>query len=73
MICIDVYSTTIEQQIHTDAILSRQLHEEHVQFRRLMSHLTENKATEYFDKRGTLLSQKQGILVGNNRLEQLND
>ena len=38
-----------------------------------MSHLTENKSAEYFDKRGSQLSPKQGILVGDKRLEQPNN
>ena len=41
--CIDPYST-VEQQIHTNTILSRQVHEEeHALFRRPVSQLMENK------------------------------
>ena len=52
-------------------MLSTQLHEEeHTQFRKQMSYLTEKKPTEDFDKRGTQLIPKQCIPVGDRRLEQ---
>ena len=38
-----------------------------------MSQLTENKLTEYCDKRGPQLSPKQDILVVKKRIKQPND
>ena len=70
MMCVDTYPT-IEQQIQEDAMLSRQIHEEvHIQFRKQMNQLEDNKPTEYFDSMEPQSIPKQYRLAGDRRFEQ---
>ena len=56
--------------MRTDGRLSRQLHEEYVQFRKQINQLEDNIKPEYHDSMGTQSIPNHDILAGNSRFEQ---